>query len=188
MTHLAPLMMSVIFLWCPAAMARAESPDVARRHAVITVNPLALLTGAIDAQVETRQSRSSALAFRGQIGSWSRADWAWGFFGVGAAWRMYPDHHALTGFYWGPGGAVSLVHARLKDDYGNRGDADGAVVGPTIELGGQFILDGGFTIDVGGGAAWYFGTVSASVSGNTMIAPVTGLKPFLRLALGYAWR
>jgi len=189
MLHLAFVATILIpLLMAPAVPAAADESDAGSRSGAVTVNPLGLLGGALDLQVETRRTRSSALAWRADLGRWSAADWSWGFVGLGAAYRMYPDHRALRGFSWGPGAAISFVNGRLKDAAGNHIAANGEVVGPSLELGYQFILDGGFAIDLGLGAVWYFGAIGATSGGVRYLAPVDGLKPFLRLGMGYAWR
>lgn len=188
MLHLAIVITTLTLNLMPQPALADDSGDAGLRHSAVTINPLGLLAGAIDAQIENRTSRSSALAVRADVGRWSDHDWSWGFLGVGAAYRMYPEHRALQGFSWGPGGAVSFVSGRVRDVFGNRVTTQGIVLGPSLEAGYQFILNGGFALDLGLGAVWYFGQVGATSGGVRYIAPVNGLTPFFRFGIGYAWR
>lgn len=177
MTNLSILVLALAAALTPqrayATDARGRG-DAPLRHSAITFNPFALMYGAADFQVETRRSPAAALAIRANVGGGSRTDWSRGYFGAGFAWRMYPDRHALSGFYWGPGAAMALGR--------------GAAIGPSLEGGVQFVLDGGFAFDLGAGAVWYFGPATAYAVGPFGTRIGDGLRPFLRLALGYAWR
>lgn len=173
MTNLACLLIAMALALAPGAALASDArgrSDAPLRNTALTLNPLALLAGAADLQLEMRRTPGTALAFRAGFGPDSRADWMWGTLGLGLAWRMYPDRNALRGFYWGPGAALALAAPRRE----------GAAIGPTIEAGAQIVVDGGFALGLGGGLAWYFGSGAAVPTGR--------LEPFARIALGYAWR
>src|SRR5579864_7219849 len=84
-----------------ASAPATSAPDAKASYSgAITINPLSLIFGLLDAQYEMRLDSGSSLAFRGDFLNLSLLNTSYSAYGAGLAYRMYPGHEALHHFYW----------------------------------------------------------------------------------------
>ena len=159
MKRIATVLLALVLILSFASVSMAAGDQT------ITVNPLGILSGVINAQYEKPTGDLSSLLLSGgfvSIGSVSG-------FEVGAGYRKYLGEERSGLFAEGSVAFVSVsAPGASATGFGVRG-----------LCGFKWIFDKGFTVEAGAGA----GFVTAQMEGYSYGV----FTPTLRLALGYTW-
>ena len=172
----------------PAAAAKQEKVDVER---VLTGEPLGLLfNGVLSGQYEIRKSDKNSLAFRGGIGGKSFGTDA-SYFSImaGGMYRFWPMETAMQEWYWGPTANIFVMNIKVTNPFtGSDDSSTGFGLGMGAEGGYQYIFPSGLTLDGAIGLQLVFGSLSAGSGSYEVTIPMSGFYPYLRAAIGYAWK
>lgn len=157
---------------------------------VISANPLGLLVGVANVEYERVMDDDSSWAMRGLFWSDEDGRWDWSAFGAGASYRRYFSppwteeiYFAPAGWYWAVGADILSVSADRTDIWGRVETGSAVLLGPTAEVGYQWLFGNGFTVEVGAGLSILIGELV--VAGEDI--PVVGVAPGFTFGLGYAW-
>ena len=166
--------------------------DWSKATSIITVNPLGLVFGYINAHYEIALNEMNGLGFNAGANFYNLSGWSWFGANVSGEYNWYFQKHALNGWFAGPVAGVSFVN--INYEY-TALDSSLALVTKKdsassfgIQVGGhggyRWIWDNGFTLDLQGGFMY---TVSSAVTLGGATAPFGGFGPLLGVNLGYAW-
>lgn len=144
----------------------------------ITVNPIGLVFGLVTVEYEKAVSAKNSFTIRGNFFSRELGSIDTTAFGAGGSYRFFPKKLAPSGLYFGP--SADFVYAKAKASWASASGVFFAVGG---DAGYKWIFKGGFVVDAGLSASFYFGTVEV---GSTEL-DYGGFTLGLRLGLGYAW-
>jgi hypothetical protein len=172
----------------PATAERQPKVDVDK---AITGEPLGLLfNGVLSGQYEMQMSDKNSLAFRGGIGGKSfGTDASYFTFMAGGMYRFWPMERVMQEWYWGPTAGIFIMSIDVKNPInGTTETSTGFGLGLGAEGGYQYIFPSGFTLDGAIGLQLVFGSLSAGSGSYEVTVPMSGLYPYLRAGIGYAWK
>jgi len=156
-------MKKILFLVVALAITNVASAQ----ENVIKVNPLGLAFGITNAGYEFATNDTQSLTVSGVYFNVSDITGV----GAGLEYRFYFKGEAIQGWHAGP----VVGYMSLKDSFSN--SASIFTVGG--EVGHQWVLNGGFAIDV-------FGGYAAFIGGDNLTGLSGGGATF-GVAIGYAW-
>jgi hypothetical protein len=158
------------------------SMTAAPRRNTLTVNPLALATGALNAELEFSTSTSTSIfvgpSYYGMAVVAEGREARLGAFGLQAGLRLFRDARAPRGLWFGP--QLEAAVASVSDSRVGYGVAVGTTAGATV--GHTWITSSNFAISIGFGAGYRRLTMDL---GDTRI-DASGAAVMLRLSLGLA--
>ena len=151
----------------------ANSYGQSHNH-VIKANPIALAFGNFNVTYEKVLSSSSSVLFSGSymyqfLGEDITAA------GLGAGYRYYITNRKLdvpAGFHVTPQAAVA---------FGKSDVSSVTTLSVGAEVGYQWVMNSGFTIDLGIGPSF------SLIAGDETLEKTTGITPILTMAIGYAF-
>jgi len=197
---------SFLTLVCAMALAVSTASAATKSRAktytgVIKANPLGLALGYFNAQYELPVGPSAGLNINGSFYSYGSGFFKASGFGAGGMYRFYSKGKGknLNSFYYGP--FLNFASITWKYEYDDiyfggtySSKASLFAIAPGFGLGRQWIFNGGFTLDVGGGLQYYIaGDIVFKDSNGTEISALAipsafqGIWPALWFSLGYAF-
>ena len=180
-----------------AAMKKSKAPSYT---GVIKANPLGLALGYFNASYELPVGPSAGLNLSGNYYSYGSGFYKLSGFGAGGMYRFYSKGKGknLNSFYYGP--MLSFASVTWTWDYGSfyggteKYKSSLFIFAPGFGLGRQWIFNGGFTLDLGGGIVYYVaGTAEFKDSNGNVIAGAavpsafSSIWPAAWFSLGYAF-
>ncbi len=144
-------------------------------------NPLALIFGAVSADVGIALGEKHALNFGASYWSFDLLGVENTSFGFGAGWQYFITGSTFGGFFVLPN--LQLEYASIK---ANDVEASGLIVGPGALLGYQWDWQP-FSLRLGGGIQYYIGSVEATSGSSTVSSDIAGLSPALDASIGFTW-
>ena len=193
--------MAFVISTASAATKKSKAPSYT---GVIKANPLGLAVGYFNAEYEMPLGVVNGLALNGTYYSYGNSVISLTGIGAGGMYRFYSKGKGkqLNSFYYGP--LLNVASFTWKYDYYDydtnfnlvtaQAKSSLFAIAPGFGLGRQWIFNGGFTIDLGGGVQYYI--VSAvqfkdangnALTGVTTLGGFHGIWPTLWFSLGYAF-
>ncbi len=166
-----------------------ESDLDAFKHVSLTLNPLSLLLSRIGMNAEYVITRHHGLSLNPFYQSFTILYTDFSNFGGELGYRYYTGSRGANGFFLGP--FITLIAAHTKTVLGGIRptplvDESTLIYGVGLDLGGQHVFEGGFTI--GGGLGFEYltsKTTSATESSSTFTAK--GIAPRFLFTLGWSF-
>ncbi len=191
-------------LFAPST-ARAEEPSAPKKdsppddfkHVSVTANPLSLLLRRVGLNIEYLPVPHHGVMINPYFASGTASDDSSGTkvetkakgFGGELAYRFYSGSEGANGFFIGPGIilARSQLHSTRTAANGASSSADVSVFsyGGFIDVGGQLVTRGGFTLGAGTGIGYVFSDVSNVATSRSV--KVSGVLPRVLFTLGYSF-
>jgi hypothetical protein len=183
----------------PAA-ATAEKPKPAEeedefKHVTITANPLSLILTRIGLNVEYLPIKHHAIVLNPyfQVASAGTDDNKTSYtnFGAELGYHFYTGERGANGFFVGP--SLLYMRSNVTDKATVAGQTAEAssnmdVYGAALDIGGQHVTKGGFTIGGGIGAMYLKASASGSANGQTSsTVKFDGVLPRFLLTVGYSF-
>jgi hypothetical protein len=148
----------------------------------IWFNPLGLIIGAVGIDAGIALDESSAVNVGASYWSFDLLGVENTAFGFGAGWQYFVIGETFDGFFVLPN--VQAECAKISFD-GN--SVSGLLVGPGSLIGYQWDWQP-FSLRLGGGFHYYFGTLEAtSADGATFSSDISGLNLDLDASIGFTW-
>lgn len=188
-----------------ASAAPAQDKDKAKpqdgdeedlKHVAITVNPLSLILMRIGANVEYMFVKHHGVSLNPYFQSISAEASAgsttskstYTTFGAELGYRFYTGSRGANGFFLGP--AVFLQHTSGEATASAAGSSASAnssmtVYGGILDIGGQHVTKGGFTIGAGVGVMYLVASGTPGATSSTV--KFEGVLPRFLLTAGYAF-
>jgi hypothetical protein len=164
----------VLCVTCPLGAAAATSS--------VTVNPLGLLFGVLNAQYEVAFDQKDSFTLGGSFMAWDLDYWELAAGGLEIGTRTYYGGKGPKGFFLHTGVGGALVSATYDDGWG-RVDGSGAMATGTFAAGYKWVGRGGFTSEVSGGLNIAMGSVTAGGEKEE----IRSASPGVSFSLGYSW-
>jgi hypothetical protein len=177
----------------PAAeKPKKEEDEEELKHLTLTANPLSLILGRIGINVEYLPIKHHAIVLNPYFQSISAGTdqdkTTYTNFGGELGYHFYTGERGANGFFVGP--SLLYMRANASSTSNVAGVSSSAssnmdVYGAALDIGGQHITKGGFTI--GGGAGVMYLTASSSSTATSSTFKVSGVLPRFLLTIGYSF-
>lgn len=163
------------------------------KSVAITANPLSLILLRIGANVEFLPAKHHAAVINpyfwsASVGSGGN-ETSYTAFGGELGYRFYSGSRGANGFFIGPSLILQQNNssAKVTSSTGQTAEASTSITsyGAALDLGGQHVTKGGFTI--GGGVGAMYLTASSSSSQSSSTFKVSGVLPRILFTVGYSF-
>jgi hypothetical protein len=174
----------VLFSFSTAILAEGT-----KTHA-ITVNPIGLVFGSFNAELNWALAPSFSFTIGGSYSSYSSSDWKYTLLGAEGGVRLYWTGTAVNKWYIGPLIGFTTISAKFTEPLSKvTATASASAINYGALVGYQSIWESGFTFDFGLGVQLLtIPAVTTTISGleykNTSISITL---PLIKLAIGYAF-
>ena len=185
----------------PAAAAKPVDADKPKpkdqdeedfKNIAITANPLSLILMRVGVNVELLPTKHHAIVVNPYFQSISVGsggnETSYTNFGGELGYHFYTGERGANGFFIGPSLLVQQMSSTAKSTVGGQtteANASITVYGAALDLGGQHVTKGGFTIGAGVGAQYL--TASNTTTATSSTVKVSGVLPRFLLTVGYSF-
>lgn len=160
------------------------------RSVALTANPLTLIFGRLGLNVEYLPAKHHGIMLNPYYSSYTvssdASETSYNSFGAELGYHFYTGSRGANGFFVGPSFVFvnSGTEFQCKVDFCSGGaETNITTYGVAVDLGGQYVSKGGFTI--GGGVGFMYLKASANTEGSTFFK-LEGTLPRALFTVGYS--
>ena len=162
------------------------------KHVTITANPLSLLLTRIGVNVEYLPIKHHAIVLNPYFQSLSAGSddtikTSYTNFGAELGYHLYTGERGANGFFVGPSLLYTRANSTTTAPNTPSASSGTDIYGVALDLGGQHITKGGFTIGGGVGVMYLTSSSTASAGQTSSTFKFSGVLPRLLLTVGYSF-